>query len=88
MASEGLIPLLKRVALEAVDASKPTVVLYGTVSGITPLTIYLEQKRTITRGFLVITDKAKNLVVGDQVVMIRMQGGQKYIIMDKVVSDG
>ena len=36
MASEGLIPLLKRVALEAVDASKPTVVLYGTVSGITP----------------------------------------------------
>ena len=35
-----------------------------------------------------ITDKAKNLVVGDQVVMIRMQGGQKYIIMDKVVSDG
>jgi hypothetical protein len=88
MASEGLIPLLKRVALEAVDASKPTVVLYGTVSGITPLTIYLEQKRTITRGFLVVTDKAKNLVVGDKVVMIRMQGGQKYIIMDKVVSDG
>lgn len=88
MASEGLIPLLKRVALEAVDASKPTVVLYGTVSGITPLTIYLEQKRTITRGFLVVTDKAKNLAVGDKVVMIRMQGGQKYIIMDKVVSDG
>lgn len=88
MASEGLIPLLKRVALEAVDASKPTVVLYGTVSGITPLTIYLEQKRTITRGFLVVTDKVKNLVVGDKVVMIRMQGGQKYIIMDKVVSDG
>jgi len=88
MASEGLIPLLKRVALEAVDASKPTVVLYGTVSGIAPLTIYLEQKRTITRGFLVVTDKVKNLVVGDKVVMIRMQGGQKYIIMDKVVSDG
>ncbi|WOO35411.1 DUF2577 domain-containing protein [Anaerocolumna sp. AGMB13020] len=88
MASEGLIPLLKRVALEAVDASKPTVVLYGTVSGINPLTIYLEQKRTITRGFLVVTDKVKNLVVGDKVVMIRMQGGQKYIIMDKVVSDG
>ncbi len=88
MASEGLIPLLKRVALEAVDASKPTVILYGTVSSITPLTIYLEQKRTITRGFLVVTDKVKNLVVGDKVVMIRMQGGQKYIIMDKVVSDG
>lgn len=88
MASEGLIPLLKRVALEAVEASKPTVVLYGTVSSIGPLTVYLEQKRTITKGFLVVTDKVKNLMIGDKVIMIRMQGGQKYIIMDKVVSDG
>jgi hypothetical protein len=88
MATEGLIPLLKRVALEAVEASKPTVVLFGTVSSINPLTIYLEQKRTITKGFLVVTDKAKNLTEGDVVVLIRMQGGQKYIVLDKVVSDG
>ena len=88
MANEGLIPLLKRIALEAVEASKPTVVLFGTVNSINPLSIYLEQKRTITKAFLVVTDKVKNLVVGDKVVMIRMQGGQKYIIMDKVVSDG
>ncbi|MGN6710729.1 MAG: DUF2577 domain-containing protein [Anaerocolumna jejuensis] len=88
IATEGLIPLLKRVALEAVEASKPTVVLFGTVSSINPLSVYLEQKRTITKDFLVVTDKAKNLTVGDTVVMIRMQGGQKYIVLDKVVSDG
>lgn len=88
MAIEGLIPLLKRIALEAVEASKPTVILFGTVSSINPLSIYLEQKRTITKNFLVVTDKAKNLTVGDGVVMVRMQGGQKYIIIDKVVDDG
>ncbi|WP_313132650.1 DUF2577 domain-containing protein [Anaerocolumna sp.] len=88
MATEGLIPLLKRIALEAVEASKPTVVLFGTVSSINPLSIYLEQKRTITKSFLVVTDKAKYLAVGDGVVMVRMQGGQKYIIIDKVVDDG
>ena len=88
IATEGLIPLLKRVALEAIEASKPTVVLFGTVSSINPLSVYLEQKRTITKGFLVVCDKVKNLVVGDTVVMIRMQGGQKYIIIDKVVDDG
>ncbi|WP_440188919.1 DUF2577 domain-containing protein [Anaerocolumna jejuensis] len=76
------------MALEAVEASKPTVVLFGTVSSINPLSVYLEQKRTITKDFLVVTDKAKNLTVGDTVVMIRMQGGQKYIVLDKVVSDG
>lgn len=88
MATEGLIPLLKRIALEAVEASKPTVVLFGTVSSINPLSIYLEQKRTITKNFLIITDKAKNFAVGDGVIMVRMQGGQKYIIIDKVVDDG
>lgn len=88
MATEGLITLLKRMAIEAVEASKPTVVLFGTVNNIAPLAIYLEQKRTVTQSFLVITDKAKDLVVGDVVVMIRMQGGQKYIIIDKAVSDG
>lgn len=88
MATEGLIPLLKRIALEAVEASKPTVVLFGTVQSLSPLSIYLEQKRTITKNFIVITDKAKNLSVGDGVIMVRMQGGQKYIIIDKAVDDG
>lgn len=88
MAIEGLIPLLKRIALEAVEASKPTVILFGTVSSVNPLSIYLEQKRTITKAFLVVSDKAKNLSVGDGVIMVRMQGGQKYIIIDKVVDDG
>lgn len=88
MASDGLIPLLKKVALEAVEASKPTVVLFGLVNGINPLSIYLEQKRTITKNFLVVTEKSCNLAVGDEVVMIRMQGGQKYIIIDKVVNYG
>lgn len=88
MATEGLIPLLKRIALEAVEASKPVVVLFGTVSSTNPLSIYLEQKRTITKSFLVITDRAKDLSIGDGVVMIRMQGGQKYIVIDKVVDDG
>jgi hypothetical protein len=88
MAIDGLLPLLKKVALEAVEASKPTVVLFGTVSSINPLSIYLEQKRTITKAFLIVTDKVKTLAVGDKVVMIRMQGGQKYIVIDKVVDDG
>jgi hypothetical protein len=26
------------------------------------------------------------LVVGDEVVLLRMQGGQKYIVLDRVVS--
>lgn len=85
IATKNLIQLIKQAAVEAVEASKPAVVLFGTVQSTSPLSIYLEQKRTITKGFLVVADKAKSLSTGDRVVMIRMQGGQKYIILDKVV---
>lgn len=88
IASKNLVQLIKQAAVEAVEASKPAVVLFGTVSSISPLTIYLEQKRTLTKSFLIISDKAKNLAAGDGVIMIRMQGGQKYIVLDKVVDDG
>lgn len=85
MAANSLVQLIKKAAIEAVEASKPAVVLFGTVKSLSPLSIYLEQKRTLAENFLVVTDKARNLTVGDGVVMIRMQGGQKYIVIDKVV---
>lgn len=88
MASKNLIQLIKQIAVEATEARDPVIVLFGTVRSISPLSISLEQKSTITRRFLVMTDKAKDLSVGDSVVMIRMQGGQKYIVLDKVVEDG
>lgn len=88
MAVDSLIQLIKKAAVDAVEASKPVAVLFGTVKTIIPLTVYIEQKKTLTKGFLVVTDKAKDLAVGDGVIMLRMQGGQKYIILDKVVEDG
>lgn len=88
MASDSLIQLIKKAAVEAVEASKPAAVLFGTVSSISPLTIYLEQKRTITKNFIIETERVKKLSIGDGVIMLRMQGGQKYIILDKVVDNG
>jgi hypothetical protein len=88
MANKSLIQLIKQIAFEAVEASKPVVVVYGEVSSTAPLAIYLEQKLTLSDTFLILTDtiKTKTLVTGDKVVMLRMQGGQKYIILDKAVS--
>ncbi len=127
-----LIKLIKKVALDAVDASKPTSVVYGKVISTSPLKIQVEQKMTLTAAQLVLTrnvtdyttkisfdnpaiknivknysmddipgsnykltyqENVKNeitiyngLVVGDEVIMVRMQGGQKYIVMDRVIT--
>lgn len=122
-----LLPTIKKAAVEAVNASKPTAIAYGKVISSSPLKISVEQKMTLTDAQLVLTrnvtdykvymtvdheteyrsggsgDSAyashnhaykgkkqftvhNGLVVGDEVLLIQMQGGQKYIVLDRVVS--
>ena len=130
-----LVNMIKRASVEAVNASKPTSVVYGKVISTSPLKISVEQKLTLTSAQLVLTrnvtdhtvnvtmdwtsenavhdhsytDDGSNrttgsnthnhqvegtksitihngLVVGDEVLMIQMQGGQRYIVMDRVIT--
>ncbi|WFD12203.1 DUF2577 domain-containing protein [Tepidibacter hydrothermalis] len=128
----NLLITIRKIALEAVNASKPTAVVYGKVISTSPLKIQVEQKMTLTAAQLVLTRNVTNyttkisfnnpaiknivknysmddipgsnykltyqenvkneitiyngLVVGDEVVMIQMQGGQKYIVIDRVIT--
>lgn len=87
IADKNLLQLIKQAAVEAVEASKPAAILFGKVSDSAPLSIFVDQKLTLSAEFLVITDKVKSLTVGDKVILLRMQGGQKYIVLDKVVGN-
>lgn len=96
----ALLQLIKRAAKEAVDASNPAAVLYGTVKMISPLSVAVEQRFTLTEAFLVVPETLtaykltigaqeyiirRGLEVGDKVVLLREQGGQQFIILDRVV---
>lgn len=122
-----LLNIIKRAAIEAVNASKPTSIVYGKVISISPLKINVEQKMILTDAQLVLTRNVTDykvymtvdhttehtsggsgdstfashnhaykgkklftvhngLVVGDEVIMVQMQGGQKYIVLDRVIS--
>lgn len=102
MSSMNMIQIIKKAAVEAVEASNPTRIMYGTVVNSTPA-IKIDQKFTITKEFIVLTNNVKKhnvnvtidgeqktitidngLKVGDKVVMMQEQGGQRYIILDKV----
>jgi hypothetical protein len=123
--SKDMVQIMKRMALDAVNASKPTSLRFGKVISTSPLKIQVEQKMTLTKEFLILTRNVKDhqvemtvnheteyksggsgdssfashnhaytgkktftvhngLVVGDEVIMIQMQGGQKYIVIDKL----
>lgn len=84
-----LVKLIKKAAYEAVEASQPADFCFGTVKSLSPLSIEIEKKLTLTAPQLVSTETVKTLSPleeGDEVVLFKKKGGQRYLILDKVVT--
>ncbi len=120
-----LLVAMKKAALEGVENSKPVAVVFGTVVGVKPLRIEVEQKLTLSEAQLVLCRGVKdfevemsvdhitedisggsgdsafashnhgytgrkkfivhnNLALGEVVVMLRVQGGQKFLVLDRL----
>ena len=80
------VNVIKNCALEAVEANKPTKVEFGVVVSSAPLKISVGQKLMLTGDFLVLTKTVITdaLSVGDKVLLLQMQGGQVYVVVDKL----
>lgn len=68
------VELVKKAAVEAVDASKPVHILFGTVISASPLKIQVDQKAIYTEKMLVlarnVTDYEVDMTVSHQTVTI------------------
>lgn len=62
-----LINIIKKTALEAVDASQPCNVLFGTVTSTSPLQVNVNQKLILTSEFLVLTKAVQDYEVDIEV---------------------
>lgn len=85
------VEAVKKAALEAVEASKPVSVLFGTVISASPLKIQIDQKTIYTQAMLVLTrhvtaydSRHTSLAVGERVVLIRLQGGKRLLVLDRL----
>lgn len=76
--SSGIIDIIKRVALNAFEASNPVKLLFGKVVSTDPVKIQVGEFLNLTKEFLVINGSVS---VGDTVTLIRCQGGQKYVVL-------
>lgn len=117
----GILEIVKRAGIGAVEADNPVAVLFGTVSKVDPLEIEIHSKLKLTKEFLVLTERVTRyevdlehthkytddsspmnteksltdlltktpirtgLKLEDKVVLLRVQGGQKFVVLDKVV---
>lgn len=106
--ANDLLIIIKKAALEAVEASQPSNFLFGKVISVKPLKVSVEQKMTLGAAQLVLTrnatdfttkvkvdgsDEVKKITIynalqtGDEVTLIKQKGGQKYLIVDRVVNN-
>ena len=95
----SMLALIKQAASDAVDASNPVGVFNGIVKRTEPLEVEVDQRFILTEEFLELTDSTKELRVpmgtydyilrpklqaGDRVYLLRVQEGQKYVVLDRV----
>lgn len=82
---------IKRLAVNAVDASSPIDLVIGEVTTVSPLNIRLnENSKLIIPEELLIWPKRLNrgeddeLKAGDSIMVLAMAGGQSFYIIDKL----
>lgn len=128
-----LVRLVKRAAVEAVQADAPMAICYGIVTSTVPLKIQVDQKKILGEAQLVLTDNVRDfnvflstiegegkhegphytenesggtgdaafalhrhqyqgrkkwrvhnaLKLGEKVLLLRCDGGQKYVVLDR-----
>ena len=93
-----LIRMIKQAAVEAVNAQKPFAFAVGKVRSVDPLEIELNQKITLTAQMLYLTSAVRefeennpytedlSLRAGERVMLLRCDGGQKFIVLDRLES--
>jgi hypothetical protein len=95
-----MLDIIKQASLGAVSNTNPVAFSYGTVVGAQPLQIQVEQRFILTGPALVVPESVmeskavlegreillrRGLEAGDRVLLGRMQGGQSYIVLDRLV---
>ena len=121
-----LLKIIKKAAVDAINASQPSDFCFGKVISASPLKISIEQKMTLGAAQLILTRNVTDyktkisvdwetetksgglydaafeshshqisgekevtihnaLQFGDDVVLLKQKGGQKYLVLDRVV---
>ena len=77
----NLVELIKKIALDVVEESCPTQVEVGKVIGVKPLKVLIDPKKILDEDFLTYS----NMVFseGETLILIRLKGGQKYLVLSK-----
>ena len=76
--NDDLLNAIKQAAMDAVRASKPTTGIEAEIISLEPLKIKVDQKLTLTKEFLIITNEMNLKLKKGKVLLLQLQGGQRF----------
>lgn len=82
-----MLDQIKKAALDIMESTYPVAILEGTVTRGAPLRVKVDQKYDLDRNELIIPKHITQngpIQVGSKLILIRVQGGQKFLIFDEV----
>ena len=76
---------MKQIAENVFTAMRPADWCYGKVISLSPFQVQIDQKLPLKKEFLAVRTgvSASSFKVGDRLILLRKQGGQEYLILDK-----
>lgn len=81
----SMLQLIKKAAIDAVEASQPVAILYGTITEIAPFEVEVDQRFLLTEEFFIFTESTKELklTIGDNEYIIRpkLKIGDRLILL-------
>lgn len=108
-----MLDIIKQASINAVNASNPLDIEFGTVTDAENITIKINQKRILSKEFFVVPESLtryevslknsnvtkeisvdsegekliirEGLKIGDTVILLKIESGARYLILDKVV---
>lgn len=97
----SIVDQIRKISNTTHIVSDPVAVMQGIVVSIHPLEVNVEQRLSLKEVFLVVPERLteykvtlssgeeliirEGLGVGDKVLLMRVQGGQQFIVLDRVV---
>ena len=80
-----LFNAMKQIAKDIFDTLQPADWCYGKVISLDPFQVQIDQKLPLKKEFLAVRTgmSVSSFKVGDKLILLKKQGGQKYLIFDK-----
>ena len=81
----NLMESMRQIAANERQAALPTTICFGKVIALSPFRVQIDQKLPLKKEFLAVRTgvSASSFKVGDRLILLRKQGGQEYLILDK-----